>query len=353
MKDLFKCMGCVLLALIITFFLLSGIFIYDTRYKITEIDSSVAPDGIHTLIFQAVGEPDWPFGPSRARVILKDGKKEICHRDFIVLNDGATLHKDNWHTTWQADRVIATISGEEQKDDHYVFSFDGHVVKADSIDNSIIGTGYGQAIPAIIPEIRVCENRPGEYAFPISRNDFVVAFNAVYEKEWGHPFFPEESNWTSRHYDTGIHTDYPVSCDTYTEDENLYVLPTISVYLTSDTSDILEVSVNFDWHSYTEELYALYQQMCFSTLKVFFPSLPDDQIQSLCHEMNVKADSNIYSSDQWYGHGAVPYTFCYGNQVGFYVYSAIGDWMHFCIIPAHEDLLNAFQQQGVQMNEIS
>lgn len=349
MKDLFKCIGCALLALIILILLLYGIFIYNTRYKITEINFAVSPDGLYVLIFQAVGEPDWPFGPSRARITLKDGKKEICHRDFIVLNDGATLHADNWHTTWQADRVIVTISGKEQKDEIYVFSFDGHIVKADSIDSSIIGTEYGQAMPAI----GVCENRPGEYAFSISRNDFVAAFNALYEKDWGRPFFPEESNWISRHYDTGIHTDYPVSCDTYTEDEDLYVLPTISVYLTNDTSDILEVSVNFDWHSYTEALYAQYQQLCFYALKVFFPSLSDDQILVLCREMNATADSNIYPSDQWYGHGAVPYEFCYSNQTGFYAYSAIGDWMHFCIIPAYEDLLNAFQQQGVQTNEIS
>lgn len=293
MKDLFKCIGYVLSALIIIFSLASGIFIYDTRDKITEIDSYVASDGVHTL------------------------------------------------------------SGEEQGSESDTFFFDSCVEDADFTAESITSIKNAQAVPAITPQIRLCENRPGEYAFSISRNDFVAAFNALYGKDWGRPFFPEESNWISRHYDTGIHTDYPVSCDTYTEDENLYVLPTISVYLTNDTSDILEVSVNFDWHSYTEALYAQYQQLCFYTLKVFFPSHPDDQILALCQEMNATADSNIYPSDQWYGHGAVPYTFCYRNQVGFYAYSAIGDWMHFCIIPAHEDLLNAFQQQGVQMNEIS
>ena len=51
--------------------LLIGSFVYVTRYQIGDIDVSVSDDGRYEVLYQSVGEPDWPFGYSNARLVLK------------------------------------------------------------------------------------------------------------------------------------------------------------------------------------------------------------------------------------------------------------------------------------------
>ena len=46
---------------------------YVTQYKIHDIDTAVSPDGTYELILQQVGDQDWPFGSTHARVVLKEG----------------------------------------------------------------------------------------------------------------------------------------------------------------------------------------------------------------------------------------------------------------------------------------
>ena len=55
--------GCGIAAVILAvLLLLIGSLIYATRYKITDIDAATSPDCTYEIVFQAVGEPDWPFG---------------------------------------------------------------------------------------------------------------------------------------------------------------------------------------------------------------------------------------------------------------------------------------------------
>lgn len=201
-------------------------------------------------------------------------------------------------------------------------------------------------------KIDILENRSGEYVFSISSDEFVEEFNVLFRNDNGHNFFPEKAQWQTIHYDSGIHSDYKTECRTFKEDPNLHVLPTISVYVPTNTNQISEVSVNFDWHSYTEGLYTSYEEMCFFTLKIFFPTLSDEKIHSIYKELNSLADANVYSSDQWYGHGAVPCTMYFKDQIGVYSYFAIGDWMYLCIIPVTENLLDIFHQKGVELHEM-
>lgn len=66
---------------------------YTPKYKIkdiTEIENN------YKIIFQAVGEPVWPFGETKVRLTLinKNGK-EIKSFDEYISNDGATAQKEN------------------------------------------------------------------------------------------------------------------------------------------------------------------------------------------------------------------------------------------------------------------
>lgn len=100
---------------------------YATKYKITIIESSVSVNEDYELLFQSVGEADWPFGNSHARLVLKNKGKDIIKYKFVVANDGKNLCSDNWKVTWNDDSVDVLIIGEEQKDTLYSLTFDGDV----------------------------------------------------------------------------------------------------------------------------------------------------------------------------------------------------------------------------------
>ena len=104
---------------------MGGWFVYETRYKITQVDASTSPDGTYELYFQQEGDPEWPFGYTHARLTLKKGTKTIAKRSFDVANDGANIHDSNWSVSWESDRVSVSVKGDEQPVRHYTLYFNG------------------------------------------------------------------------------------------------------------------------------------------------------------------------------------------------------------------------------------
>ncbi len=96
--------------------ILIGSVFYATRYRISDIDTATSQDGKHEIVFQAIGEPDWPFGYSHARIVLKRNGETVTKRKFDVANDGGVLHPENWSVRWEEYCVKVIISGDEQPD---------------------------------------------------------------------------------------------------------------------------------------------------------------------------------------------------------------------------------------------
>ena len=115
----------IIVALGLMLTVLIGSFTYTTRYRVNSVDSSISQDGKYELLFQQIGDPDWPFGFTHARLVLKDELGTIAKYSFDVRNDGASVHSDSWQVTWKEDSVEAVISGEEQNDEQYILYFDG------------------------------------------------------------------------------------------------------------------------------------------------------------------------------------------------------------------------------------
>lgn len=105
--------------------LLAGSCTYTAKYKIHEVAYATSPDGRYELLFQQVGDPDWPFGYTHARLVLKDELGTIAKISFDVANDGGNVHPDSWQVTWKENCVEVVISGEEQSDHLYILYFDG------------------------------------------------------------------------------------------------------------------------------------------------------------------------------------------------------------------------------------
>ena len=104
---------------------LIGSVTYTTKYRVNSVDSSTSQDGKYELLFQQIGEPDWPFGYTHARLFLKDELGTIAKYSFDVRNDGASVHSDSWQVIWKEDSVEVVISGKEQNDEQYILYFDG------------------------------------------------------------------------------------------------------------------------------------------------------------------------------------------------------------------------------------
>lgn len=121
--------------------LATGLLLYNINYKTTDIGVSESPDGTHELHFQQIGEPDWPFGSTHARLALENNGKTVATCSFDIANDGKNLGPENWEATWTNNHASATIFGEEQNDYRYNISLDG------KIEELQLDTYNGKTIP--------------------------------------------------------------------------------------------------------------------------------------------------------------------------------------------------------------
>lgn len=202
-------------------------------------------------------------------------------------------------------------------------------------------------------DIQVMENRKNELVFTISTSDYVESYNSHYKVDYCRSLLPPVSQWQCFTYDSAIHSEYETKCYSFTEDEHVYSLPTIMVYVPTNDDYIQQITVNFDEHSFTQSGFEQYKEMCHYTMKVFFPDLSDARIMNLCAEIVALGNQNVFSSDEWFSKNAVPFALFYREGIGVYPYFAIGDWEHFCIIPVTEETVTEFGEKGVQIHEIS
>lgn len=202
-------------------------------------------------------------------------------------------------------------------------------------------------------DIQVMENRKNELVFTISTSDYVESYNSYYKVDYCRSLLPPVSQWQCFTCDSAIHSEYETKCYSFTEDEHVYSLPTIMVYVPTNDDYIQQITVNFDEHSFTQSGFEQYKEMCYYTMKVFFPDLSDARIMDLCAEIVALGNQNVFSSDEWFSKNAVPFALFYREGIGVYPYFAIGDWEHFCIIPVTEETVTEFGEKGVQIHEIS
>lgn len=116
------CIMCTFLGLAVVIWLC---FSYVVHYKKTICDTSVSPDGTYELTLQAIGEPDWPFGSAKGRLVLEKDEVKISQEDFELRNDGGPVDSSCWKVTWHEEYAEVILSGEEQADVQIRLSFDG------------------------------------------------------------------------------------------------------------------------------------------------------------------------------------------------------------------------------------
>lgn len=351
MKQIIRTTLCIICLVSGMLFLLTGCFYYETNYKKTIRDTTVSPDGVYELTLIEIGEPVWPFGPASGRLVLNEGDTTISQTDFELRNDGCSIGSSDWTVTWNEDHAEVILSGEEQFDEQLLLYFNGTTQRQTLTDE----TEQTDAQPKVeIQEldISVIENRENELVFDISMDDFIESYNSLYFRDMSRDYLLPKSEWRKFTYDDAIHSDHETSLFEFTVDERIWSQPTITVYVPTNGDYIQEITVNFDEHGYSESFYAEFEELCFYTLKVFFPDMPDKEIIALYEEANHLGNMNVFLNEDGYKKGCVPCVLYHKDGIGIYPYFAIGEWVHLCIIPVTQEIIDDYAQKGVEIREI-
>ena len=344
--------GRLAVILLSAILLLGGSLLYTARYKISTIDTSASPDGEYTVLFQQVGEPDWPFGASHGRLVLKDAGRTIQKHRFDAANDGASLCPEDWRVRWQEDGVQVILSGEEQNAVLFTLYFDG---TSDEKALGAHGVSFADLDPAedspdqpwVDLSAAARENGRGEHVFALSAEAFVAAYNRVYQQDQAAAYLtpPDSENW-DRFNELTPCFGYPAVRQKFSENKAIWPMPTVSIY-TSDRNEIYEIRTTFDDHSYQEALFDKFEVITLCLLRTACPELSDEEAAALFNDLCGSAEDNFWGDHHTYDDPERPpltAVYQYGN-VGFYCFYGSGN-IEICMIPLTAAAVEALPGEG-------
>ena len=90
-----------------------------------EIATYPSPDGEYTLVFEQLGEPGFPFGPTDVRLTLKNEKgRRVDRVSTSIDDDGANAREYNVKSiSWGEDGVTVILRASEMKDKRVVLLY--------------------------------------------------------------------------------------------------------------------------------------------------------------------------------------------------------------------------------------
>ncbi len=350
-KRIFGIAAVILAALL----LLIGSFIHDTRYRISDIDAAASPDGRYEIVFQAIGEPDWPSGYSHAGIVLKRNGKIVAKRKYNVSNDGGVLLPDNWSVSWEENCVKVIISGEEQSDELYTFFFDG-TVRCESLAVRELEAHepvFREALfdePATDFSDLVVENENGESIFAIPIENFIDCYNSVYRQthETGYMDSTNSDNW----YCWGELSPcfgYESFRYKFSEDPKIWPMPTVSIY-TPDNDEIYENRMVFDDHGYQEQLRKLYKDLCICMEITMMPKLSKAEADTLFEKLYAQSKKNFFGDHSAFDDPKRPKlnaVYQYGNT-GMYCFYGSGN-IEICFVPLTASSIGFLEGNGIPL----
>ena len=90
-----------------------------------EIATYQSPDGAYTLVFEQLGDPGFPFGPTDVRLTLKNEKgRRVDRVSTSIYDDGANASEYNIKSiAWGEDGVTVVLRASEMKDKAVVIAY--------------------------------------------------------------------------------------------------------------------------------------------------------------------------------------------------------------------------------------
>lgn len=139
LKGIFKSIFIIIIILIL-------IFVYITKFRITDVTEFINEKNKYKILFQAVGEPEWPFGRTKVKVtLLNSNNIKIKSFKEYISNDGAIASKYNINVNWYDDYVEVILKGGEQEDDIHILKYnfwDNLINKSKKVNKKIDNNNY-------------------------------------------------------------------------------------------------------------------------------------------------------------------------------------------------------------------
>lgn len=335
--------GCGVAAVILAaLLLLIGSFIYVTRYRITDIDAATSPDGTYEIVFQAVGEPDWPFGYSHARIVLKRNGETVTKHKFDVANDGGVLHPENWSVRWEENCVKVMISGEEQPDTFYTYDFDG------TVRHESLAVMFDE--PTTDFSDLVAENEKGESVFAIPIENFIDCYNRVYLQthETGYLNSTNSENWYCCD-ELSPCFGYASVRYRFSADKTVWPMPTISVYA-PDKDEIYEIRMVFDDHGYQDQFHELFRELCICMEKTMMPELSTAEAGTLFETLYAQSDDNFFGDHSAFDDPQRPSlnAVYQDKNIGMYCFYGSGN-IEICFVPLTASSIVFLEENGIPL----
>ncbi len=124
-----KIIAIVCISIMILIMLAVGMIIYQTKYKVTQIETYTTSDERYSLEIMQIGEPDFPFGAAHCKMELFAGERFVSQYSFSIYDDGASAGMSNFEVYFQGENVQVIVRGSEQPDTIYRLFYDGNVTE--------------------------------------------------------------------------------------------------------------------------------------------------------------------------------------------------------------------------------
>ncbi len=89
------------------------------------LGSFASSDAAYQLDVYEIGDPQFPYGEGKCRLVLKAKNKTISKTDVTLKNDGKHADMENFTAVFEADRVTVTVTAEEQDPEILNLFYDG------------------------------------------------------------------------------------------------------------------------------------------------------------------------------------------------------------------------------------
>ncbi len=194
---------------------------------------------------------------------------------------------------------------------------------------------------------KVTETAEHSPIFSVSPHTYVEEYNRLCEEK--QEILLPLVDWYVVTLPQGIHTEKETLRYDFSEDKEVWSMPTLSFYVPKGSDTVAEVTVNFDEHGFTEDLYAKYKAMSLQTLQIFFPDTKKETLEKRYTDMVSYARTHTVSNEEGYKNGVVPAVLYEKDGIGVYPYFAIGESLHICIVPVTEEQLSNWQEKGAEI----
>lgn len=181
-------------------------------------------------------------------------------------------------------------------------------------------------------DIQVVKSQTGEDAFSFSLEEFIKSFNSFYAAEKGEEYLPEVDKWNM--YATGptIHNSNETMCFAYSQEPAVRAIPQIIIYADSYATEVYQISISYDDHSYSPETYDLYKELTAYTLKTMFPDKKEKEIKEYTDSILAALDES-FTTDKT-SKDTMPQLIYNEGGIGIYPYYVVGELMEVRLIPA-------------------